>query len=598
METAALEQKLGELELEHKLRAATGKPQEDLLATARTLEMRARQTGVPDFIALALMRRGDILLAMERYAEAAEVLQEAHAALTGLREHNMGVQILAKQAAAFGMQADWSATTDICERGIELVEQYRYKATADYTQSAYLRSRIDLYKWGVRAAYELDDYELMLERAELSKSRSTLRHQMRNTEVPKDIVHLEQEFRRVCAQIDRARAHGKVPQKLVAERQTLWDLLSIQRYREVTGADLPVFSVGGVQSVLDADEAVIYYYWLDRYNLLIATIDRERVEPELRTITPEQREALEEDARSILKLQEQSKKLDKLLKAWSLLLPEVSWLEGKQRLIISPHQVLHPLPFHALLWKGAFLIQRFAVTYIPNLSSLLIPYSPASRQRVLAIGIRDYAVPGYSVRSLPSAELQASGVAELYEARHVPVVSLLGKEAQEATLQQLARTGELARFSCFHITTHGENIPGDTPMESRLYLHDSVLDGLDIAGWQIGVDLVVLSACCSGQRSIQGRGMDELPGDELFGLQAAFFAAGGRRLVSAQWPVDGNASLPIMTTFHRYLLEDNPPEVALQLAVNDFYTTKAGVNMRRAYYWAPFFIAAMGRPAS
>jgi CHAT domain-containing protein len=569
------------------------------LATAQELETKARQFGMPDFIAAALMRHGEILVTMARYAEAIEVLQKARAALKGLRKHDLVVRILAKQAEAHGKRNDWLAASSVCEEGIKLVERYRYGVSTDYIQSGYLRSRIGLYKWGVRSAYELGNRELMLERAELSKSRSMLRHQLRNTRVSENAAQLEKRFRLISAQIDKEQgtANKKRVAELKAERQTLWDLLSIQRYREVKGTKLPVFSVAAVQAVLDADEAVVYYYWLDKQNLLVITIDQRRVEPELRTITLERRKSLEVDAKTILELTLKSNKTraDKLLQPWSMLLPEVTWLKEKRRLILSPHQVLHALPFHALTWEGAPLIQRYAVTYVPNLSSLLMPYTPATQRRVLAVGIHEYQVPGYPVDPLPSAESDTTKVAKLYETCNVPVVLLTGKKAREARLQQLAQTGELAKFSCLHLTTHGENIPSDTPMESRLYLQDSVVDGLEIANWRLAADLVVLSACSAGQRPIEGRGMDELPGDDLFGLQAAFFAAGGRRLVSALWSVDAHASGPIVKEFHRYILKGDPPEVALQAAVNNFRTT-AKVVLRKSLFWAPFFLAAMGRP--
>jgi CHAT domain-containing protein len=80
--------------------------------------------------------------------------------------------------------------------------------------------------------------------------------------------------------------------------------------------------------------------------------------------------------------------------------------------------------------------------------------------------------------------------------------------------------------SCLHFSTHGDNIIVDRPMESRFYLQDSLLDGLELANLRLGADTVVLSACCSGHRSIAGRGLNELQGDDLFGLQAAFFRAG------------------------------------------------------------------------
>ncbi len=606
VDTVKLTQRLGELAIQSRLRTKNSQPieVENLMETAQTREMEARQLAVPDLVAVALMRWADILLILARYPEAVERLQEARMVLKDLRKHDLTVQVLAKLAEAYGKQAKWLEVSSICEEGIKLVEQYRYKVTAPYMQSGYLRLRIGLYSWGVRAAYELEKYDLMLEWAELSKSRSTLRHQIRNMEPEKEITQLQQQFQQVCEQVDKARARGKdrILQKLLAKRRTLWDLLSIQRYRMITGEDLPTFSLAKVMSLLDLDEAIIYYYWLDKYTLLVVTIDQRRITPELRELAPEDRETLENNAKKILQLNKKTKMLDKWCKCWSWLLPKIDWLEEKRRLkrlIFSPHQLLHTIPFHAIPFhaldeKNTRLIQHFAVSYIPNLSSLLMPYSSSVTERVLTIGIRKFDIRGDNVPPLSYAEDEALEVAKLYEADNVPAVHVLGKEATEDRLKQLMQDKVPARFSCLHIATHGKNVPSDTPMESFLYLQNSKLDGLEIADLRFEVDLVVLSACCSGQRPIGGRGLEELPGDELLGLQAAFFAAGSRRLIATLWPSDGNATRLIMKSLHSYLIEGDSPEIALQRAVKDFLA-EAGVNTRSTYYWASFFLTKMGR---
>jgi CHAT domain-containing protein len=155
----------------------------------------------------------------------------------------------------------------------------------------------------------------------------------------------------------------------------------------------------------------------------------------------------------------------------------------------------------------------------------------------------------------------------------------------------------LSRFSCIHLAGHAENILGDTPLESHLYLYDAVLDGLEIAGWRLPAELVVLSACSAGQRAISGRGLAEVPGDELFGLQAAFFAAGSRWIISPLWPVVDDVGLRLMQTLHHNLATGCTPEVAHQRAVKAFLAD-AGVKWRRPYYWAPFYVTAMGRPVA
>src|SRR5262249_30594033 len=132
-------------------------------------------------------------------------------------------------------------------------------------------------------------------------------------------------------------------------------------------------------------------------------------------------------------------------------------------------------------------------------------------------------------------------------------------------------------------------------MESYLFLQDGRLDGLEIADWRLNAELVVLSACHSGQRAIAGRGMTELPGDEIFGLQAAFFMAGGGGMLGCLWAGDDESAAQITTAFHHHLTGGKQPERALQAALREYLET-AGPRRRKIYYWAPFFLSVMGRP--
>src|SRR6266699_5864632 len=116
---------------------------------------------------------------------------------------------------------------------------------------------------------------------------------------------------------------------------------------------------------------------------------------------------------------------------------------------------------------------------------------------------------------------------------------------------------------------------------------------MEIANWQLRANLVVLSACSSGQRPISGRWMEELPGDELFGLQSAFFIAGAKRILSCLWPVDDEVAPQVTRDFYQQLVSGELPEFALQNSIKRFLET---ADLTDVYYWAPFFLSAMGRP--
>ena len=573
----------------------------DLLLASSEFETEARRLGVRDILAKVLIQRANIQLASGCDLEAITVLKEANQALGSLRQYDLKVSIYAGLTEAYAHLQDWQKVSDVCKKGITLVEKYRYKVSGQYLQSAYLRSRIGLYARGVQAAYELNNYPLMLERAELSKCRSILRYQHHGFTLTEELQQAEQKFLYISEQIAASDQKSKMLDELQRKRRTLWDLLTVLRFQSSVRKSLPVFSLEAVQATLAEDEAIIYYYWIETYTLLIAIIDQHHVVPVIRTLSKEQHSRLKAFAEFVLNLKpyEIFSRLNSVRDFAALLLPEEgsSLLAGKQRLLVSPHRLLHALPFHALPWQGRYLIQCFAVSYVPNLSSLLVCFSPAEQQKLFALGVREYhlIVEEKPLPPLKQAEEEVEALKTLYEAHTIPSITLTGAEVQPKRLQQLLANGELSTCSLLHFATHSINVNSDTPMESHLFLQKAKLDGLEIANWQLNADVVVLSACCSGQRPIAGRGMQELPGDELFGLQSAFFMAGARRILSCLWPVNDISAAQITTAFHRHLASGKQPERALQVALSEYLET-AGPERRKIYYWAPFFLSVMGRP--
>ncbi len=603
MDAVYLYQDIVKLDIESRLEQTSC---DDLLSASSEFEDEARRLGDQLLLTNVLLQRSDILLANQRYPEAIAALTAADQALGNLRQHDLKVSVYAKLAEAHACLKDWRAVSEICEKGISLVETYRYEVNGQYLQSAYFRSRIGLYARGAQAAYERKDYQQMLLWAELSKCRSVLRRRQESSTPSEEEKRTDREFRQVCQQIDAARAagNGKAPDALLAKRRILWDLLLIQRAEIKTKGAFPEFNLAAVQAALDPDEAALYYFWLNPHTLLIVVIDQRQCLPELISIKPQERTALERFSHGVLESLTQNRPdylnyVDQERRFATFLLPPslTDCLKTKRRLLISPHHLLHALPFQALPWdeEYRYLIQRFAITYIPNLSSLLLRYQSPARHRLLALGVGAYRVPGYQLPALKEAEMETLELHRLYKENGYEIDAFTGADACEALLRRLEQTDELSAYTILHIASHGYNVNSDTPMESYLFLHDSMLEGLRIANWRLGAEVVALSACCSGQRAIGGRGMSDLPGDDLFGLQAAFFAAGAKRVLGLLWPVHTEVAYTIMIAFHRFLVVGQAPELALQSAIVE-YLKNAGPRFRKSFFWAPFFLSAMGRP--
>ena len=88
--------------------------------------------------------------------------------------------------------------------------------------------------------------------------------------------------------------------------------------------------------------------------------------------------------------------------------------------------------------------------------------------------------------------------------------------------------------------------------------------------------------------------MVELPGDEMFGLPAAFLEAGSRAVLAPAWPADDECTASIMIGFHRRLAAGQAPDLALQAAQCEFLDGASSIR-RHAYFWSGLFLLSLGR---
>jgi CHAT domain-containing protein len=354
--------------------------------------------------------------------------------------------------------------------------------------------------------------------------------------------------------------------------------------------------VAAVQSALDEDEALIGYFWLSGAVILAVAVDRERFHAERIALKPEEADSIKEFVAFVQTLKT-SQKMDRAVeKLGKILLPDFvrDFMRPKKRIIFSPHHSLHLFPFHAARWGGeGFVGTEFAVRYVPNFCAVLLPWIRRTEDRVLAIGIREFRDP--AALPLENVEDDAAAVASYYRAGGSQVETLLGKDATRERIEDLRNQGTLQQFRCVHLGTHGLSVfeTPEQPLESRLLVQNGALDAMDIANLRLNAELVMLSACHSGQRAIELRDLGEAPGDDIFGLQSALFRSGVRSIVGTLWLVETKSSSPITRAFHRHYSEGKPPEVALQLSVKE-YLTAAPARCAGVYYWAPYFISSIG----
>jgi CHAT domain-containing protein len=576
---------------------------------ADALVQRARLLGDRYTLALALNAAATIRTYTD-VAAALPLFEQAYAQavdVAGKQAADLAIQAASQLAMGQAGLGDLAKSSYWAGQAIDLIERDRYRVNAPFQQAAYLAPHVPVFTAGVFSAFRLGDYDTMLQRMELSKARASIRQLFPAIAASAgnppdgpgaDAASLEQELRELSAAIHRPAPAAEVDD-LRARRLQVWDLRAMAR--RDPHAVTPQVTVTGIQALLGPDEAIVYYYWLMRAALLIVTITSDAIAVDWKKFSAQDSGTLETFIDQLSSMTSSNLSLDEKFIAplAPLLTPAegLPLLEGKDRLVLSPHRLLHWYPFAAMPYQGRPLVQQFALRQAPNLTSLLVPPAGPAAERVADIAVSAFPGREALLGSLPQVRQVALEIAAIYDKAGVPAKLML--EPGRAELLGALADGTLAGSWCLHLGTHGhsvaDGISENAPLESMLDLADDSVDGYEIAASDLRCEIVVLTACDSGQLAIRGRGMAEQPGDELFGLPAAFLQARCGSILAPVWPADGDRISSIVVAFHRYLAQGAPADIALARAQREYLDGAAGW-MRRAYWWAPLVLTAVSRP--
>ena len=245
--------------------------------------------------------------------------------------------------------------------------------------------------------------------------------------------------------------------------------------------------------------------------------------------------------------------------------PLLKYLEGVHTIGISPHGSLHYLSFATLYNGKSFLLDDFSLFYVP--SAAVLEYTldrrmarPYRSPRVLAVGNPDLGDP---ILDLPFAEQEVGSIKWNF-----PEVSILTRE--NATEDWVIN--HISGFDIIHIASHGEFDPVN-PLLSAIKLaaptdknftksdFDGNLEAGEIFGLKINADMVFLSACQTGLGKISA-------GDDVVGLNRAFFFAGTHTVISSLWRVSDVSTAVMIKTFYRLYMNQNKADCLKQAALH------------------------------
>ena len=575
----------------------------ETVAQADALAAEARGFEMPTLLAQACLAQatlrldaGDVARSLAASTEGEAALLPAAApaeTLIGGVGFDILVELRRQRLGALSQNKDSQGAFDCAWATVRTIEAARYRVSDPFQQAAFLSQRTAFYEMAAFTAFKLERWDDLLTAMDLFKARSAIRNRLApapEADVAALTARLQSATQALAAAPPEQRA------ALAANRQAVWDLLTVTRLSRMKAADLPVLSVAAIQAVLTAGEAAVSWSFVAPGVLIVLAIDAHGLHAERVILSDDQQAllaqymtAMETDRMRLRALGRTAATL-----AAALLPPAtLAFIASARRLILSPHRKLNLLPLHAARVGERYLIEQASVRYVPNLASLLTPWRGGG-QGVAVIGLNRSDVPGYP--ALTECEAEAAAAADAWSAKGQPAARLIGDAATVAGVEAF----DLAAARCLHIATHGSSVfLGDAradPFASHLVLKDGVLDALSISQLSLQAEVVVMGACYSGQRALDAPGLEELPGDDMFGLQSAFFQAGVRCVVGALWPLEDASAARMLPAMHRDLAAGVAPDLALQAAVRSELSNWAAYDI---YGWAAVFLSTLGRePAS
>lgn len=301
-------------------------------------------------------------------------------------------------------------------------------------------------------------------------------------------------------------------------------------------------------------------------------------------------------------------------------------LSGVERLVVDASNMPFAIPIEAFpLSDGRYASDAFTLSYLPSLTALaraggLSEASPGPYRSVLTVstsapraaprrgrGARNRATrpgdPRRFMSALPEADRESGRISRLFPA----ATQLLGAEASEPRLLELARDGSLGRFDVIHVATHAlfDDYPERCAMalepvdSTRAGLPDGYVDAKEVLRlWRLRARIVALSGCESSPWSGFGRG-------EFLGLVPALFGAGARSVVGGQWPVQDRATELVMTRFYENMVgaytdtrrgatgRALEPDAALQEAkiwLRDYRDSSGARPFEHPVYWSGYVL--------
>ena len=397
-----------------------------------------------------------------------------------------------------------------------------------------------------------------------------------------------------------------------------------QDYPEYTALknDAHTLSIGAIHDHLSEGENMLIEYFTGNDAMYVFTLAQgeitlgaiqnpERVTKKVETVLDILKQNPEKGVHNMQDYQTYRETASEL---YQLLLAPVldSTKAALSHLIIVPDGILSYLPFEVLLESKSveestpaynnyqqlpYLIKKYAISYAYSGALLeknhikkmlknngkclaMAPgYPDSTLKDVVAMQGNMRSIRGYALSALPGAQKEVKALSSYFDGKF-----LLGEAATEENFKK-----ESENYSIVHLAMHGL-ANDENPAFSKLLFtksgtgnEDDVLYSNELYSLTLNADLVVLSACETGQGGY-------MKGEGVMSLARGFMGAGPSSVMQTLWGVEDDASAALMAYFYEGLSNGLTKDGALQKA-KVRYLNEATTNIScHPFYWAGYVL--------
>jgi CHAT domain-containing protein/tetratricopeptide (TPR) repeat protein len=241
-----------------------------------------------------------------------------------------------------------------------------------------------------------------------------------------------------------------------------------------------------------------------------------------------------------------------------------------RHLLIVPALDVFSVPLDGYRIDGAYLFERFSLSYLPSTS--------VAKQLRRGVRVGGALVIGDPDGSLPYARQEALEIGEVLHSLMEREV-LVGGAATKDKFFRLAPTSQIIHIASHAIFTQEAPDFASIKLAGDKSSRERDLEVADIMQLQLVSAMVVLSGCDTGRGSADAS-------NEMVGLVRSFLCAGASAVVATHWPIRDVSASEFMRTFYRYLIADEEdPAEALRHARADHIRLGGYTHPG---HWAPY----------